>query len=75
MFGEMATKSESSARRFQTLLGSRLTEDDMMPAIAGLPDNLSQADFTRRFGGVGAPAYNQLVEDIDRRVAALALFQ
>ncbi len=47
----------------------------MMPEITGLPDNLSQSELTRRFGGVGTPAYNELADDIERRVAALALFQ
>ena len=75
MFGEMATRSRDSARHLQTLVGGRLTEDDMMPTIEGLPDNLSQAEFVRRFGGVGAPAYNQIVEDIERRVSGLTLFK
>jgi uncharacterized protein YfiM (DUF2279 family) len=75
MFGEMATRSSDSARRLRALVGAGLTEDDMMLVLANLPDNLSEAEFMRRFGGVGAPAYNQLVGDIDRRVAALALFQ
>ncbi len=74
-FGDAATRSVESARRLQARLTPRLGEDDVMPGIDGLPDNLSQAEFTRRYGGVGAPAYNQLMEDIDRRVAALALFQ
>lgn len=75
MFGEMATRSAESARRLQSRLGAGLAERDIMIAVAGLPDNLSQAEFTRRFGGVGAPAYNELLEDINRRVAALPLFQ
>jgi hypothetical protein len=75
MFGDMAGRSGESARHLQARLSAGLTEDDMMPEIADLPDNLSPSEFTRLVGAVGAPAYNQLVEDIDRRVAALALFQ
>ena len=75
MFGDAATRSPESAERLQTRVAAGLVEEDIMPGIDGLPDNLSQEEFTRRYGGVGAPAYNQLVDDIDRRVLALSLFQ
>ncbi len=75
LFGDAATRSGESARRLRARLGTGLLEDDMMPSVDGLPDNLSRAEFARRYGGVGAPAYNELVETIDRRVAALTLFQ
>ena len=46
-----------------------------MPGIAGLVDNMPDAEFQRRFGGVGASAYNNVIEDITRRVLALASVQ
>jgi hypothetical protein len=73
--GQVATASDESARRLQARVRAGLTEDDLMPGLDGLPDNLPQAEFARRFGGVGAPAYNALVADINQRVAALSLFQ
>jgi hypothetical protein len=73
--GQVATVSDESARRLQARVRAGLTEDDLMPGIDGLPDNLPPAEFTRRFGGVGAPAYNALMADINQRVAALSLFQ
>lgn len=75
LFGEMATTSGESARRLRERLGSGLTEDDIMPAVVGLPDNLTRAEFTRRYGDVGSPAYTRLLDEIDRRIAALPLFQ
>jgi hypothetical protein len=74
-FGELATKSAASARRLQTRIARGLEETDIMPDVTGLPDNLSESEFTKRFGGVGAPAYNALLDDIARRIAGLALFQ
>jgi len=74
-FGDMATRSPESARLLQSRLSAGLTENDMMPEVSGLPEKLSQAEFTRRFGAAAGPAYNQLVDEIERRVAALALFQ
>jgi len=74
LFGEMATTSSESARRLQGRLASGLTEDDIMPAVVGLPDNLTRAEFTRRYGDVGSPAYTRLLDEIDRRIAALPLF-
>ena len=46
-----------------------------MPGITGLVDNMPEAEFQRRFGGVGAPAYNNVIEDITRRVLGLPLYK
>ena len=75
LFGEMATKSSESARRLQGRLSSGLAEGDFMPVVVGLPDNLTRAEFTRRYGDVGSPAYTRLLDEIDQRIAALPLFQ
>jgi hypothetical protein len=44
-----------------------------MPPWADLPEFLNTAEFQRRFGDVGAPAYERLVAEIDRRIAALSV--
>jgi hypothetical protein len=74
MLGQTATRSPDTARRLQARITAGLTEHDMMPAIAGLPDNLPESEFNRRFGGTNELEYHKLVADIDRRIAALALF-
>ena len=68
-------RSADSARRLQTRAGAGLREADFMPEIADLADNLQDGEFKRRFGGVGAPAYNRVAQDIERRVAACPLYQ
>ena len=35
---------------------------------------MSREEFVRRYTDVGSPAYQDVIEDIDRRVAALAVF-
>lgn len=72
--GEMAVASPPAARRLQEAAGEGLDEADIMPAIDGLPDNLSAEVFARRFTGPASPAYDRLVAEIDRRVEALRLF-
>lgn len=74
-FGALATQSIESAREIQRRTRARLRDADVMPSPAGLADNLSDAEFTRRFGSVGSPAYNSVVEDITRRILALPLYQ
>jgi hypothetical protein len=74
-FGAMAAGSDASARRLQTRLAAGIAESDLMPSVDGLPDRLSDAEFTRRFGRVGSPAYNAVADDIARRIEALPLFR
>lgn len=50
-------------------------EADLLPTLAGLPDGLSGAEFMERFGSVGAPEYQRLVAEIDRRLDELPLLR
>lgn len=57
----------------QARLAAGLTEADLLPAIADLPESLTERTFQRRYGGVGAPAYRQLMSDIEARLDRLPL--
>ena len=46
-----------------------------MPSVADLPEFLSAAAFRQRYGGLDAPAYRQMMAEIDARIAALPLLQ
>jgi hypothetical protein len=35
---------------------------------------MPEAEFTRRFDGVGSPSYEQVIREIDRRIAACRLY-
>lgn len=73
--GEWATRSEDDARRAQRILAGVKTATPFFPRVDDLPEFMSQAEFERRFGGVGAPAYRDMVEKIERRIAALAVYR
>ena len=74
-FGGLATQSDESAREIQRRVAVGVRDGDVMPGIAGLVDNMTDAEFQRRFGGVGSAAYNNVIEDITRRVMSLALYK
>jgi hypothetical protein len=67
--GEVAL---AQARTTQDRLAAGVADDQLMPRWDDLPEFLNEAEFRRRFGGVGAPEYNRLVAEIDRRVGELA---
>lgn len=73
--GRFATLSEGAAREMQARLGAGMTDEQLLPDLSHLPDRLSSDEFRQRYGGTGAGAYQELIEDIDRRIAALALFR
>lgn len=73
-FGETAANS-ATAKTFQQRLSAGIGEKDLMPATADLPEFMQEAEFKRRFGGVDAPEYKKMMADIERRIAALALYR
>lgn len=58
----------------QARLAAGVQEDELMPAAADLPEALSAQEFQRRFGGVGGPAYRQMMAEIEARLDRLGLF-
>jgi hypothetical protein len=73
-FGELATGSAAGARQLQQRIAAGIKESALMPAVADLPEFMPEAEFKRRFGGIGAPAYQRMMADIERRVAACPLY-
>lgn len=73
--GEDCTRSPMHARRMQGLLAGVREEGVFFPRVDDLPEFMSQAEFRRRFGGVGAPAYQALVKNIEERIAALDIYR
>jgi hypothetical protein len=61
------------AARVQTLLADGADEAAFMPAVKDLPEFMPEDEFVRRFGGPGDPRYRQVADEIERRIAALAL--
>jgi len=71
-FGEMALRAPA---QLQARAARGLADADLVPSLDGLPEYLPEDEFLRRYGGVGAPAYEALMADIDRRVGALGLWR
>lgn len=61
--------------KLQTALQGLRAELDLMPDVADLPEFMREQDFVARYGGVGAPAYQQMLTDIDARIDALPLLK
>jgi uncharacterized protein YfiM (DUF2279 family) len=64
----------STAKRVQLAMAKVKSESDFFPDIAGLPDNMTQAEFESRYGDVESQPYRELIADIDRRIAQVPAF-
>lgn len=53
----------------QTRLAGLQADADLLPHVADLPEFLTAAQLQQRYGGIDAPAYRALMQDIDRRIA------
>jgi hypothetical protein len=62
------------ARATQARLAAGLRDADLVPDVSDLPEFLPEAVFVARFGGIGAPAYERMLADIEQRVDALPLW-
>ena len=58
---------------FQARVARGLTEADLLPDVSDLPEYMSADEFQRRFGGVGAPAYQAMLREIEARLDRLPL--
>ena len=69
-FGELALRAPE---RLQAALAGAVAEPDFMPDVHDLPEFMPEAEFKRRFGAVGAPAYQKMMAEIEARIAARPL--
>jgi len=74
-FASVATQSDASARALQARIDGGFRVDDFLPRAEGLPEGIQDADFQRRYGGVGGAEYLRLEGEIERRVAACPAYR
>lgn len=74
-FGALAVSGVAGLDRIGRIVSAGLREADMMPDVRDLPESLSQAELERRFGGTGEPRYEEMLERIEQRIAALPLYR
>lgn len=60
--------------RVQEALAAPLTDRDLAPPLADLPEHLSLSEFQRRFGGGDNRLLLQLTTEIEQRLALLPLY-
>jgi uncharacterized protein YfiM (DUF2279 family) len=70
-FGKLVAQNSD---RIDSVLQNNIGDADLAASFRGLPEDLSEREFRRRFGGPGKPPYEQVVVEIERRLAALALY-
>lgn len=58
-------------RRLQARLAAGVAEGALLPPVADLPEGLGQAEFQRRYGGVGGAGYQRLLAEIEARLDGL----
>lgn len=73
LFGERSAENSASAAKLQQRMHDGVKESDVIPSTKDLPEFMPEPEFRRRFGGVGEPKYNAMMEEIERRIAALPL--
>ena len=72
-FGEKAVASIELAQQLQLRVASGLKDSDLMPPWSDLPEFMPEVEFKQRFGGIDAPAYRQMMQEIDQRVSILGV--
>lgn len=74
-FGELTTTRDAGIQRLQQVFARGLQESDLLPDVRDLPEFMAEAEFKRRFGGIGQAPYLKMVAEIERRIAALPLYR
>jgi hypothetical protein len=73
--GALAVGAAAGRERLRKTLRGGVPENELMPEVHDLPEFMSKAEFVRRFGGVGQPRYQAMVDRIEQRIAALPLYR
>jgi hypothetical protein len=71
----LGTLAVRSPQKIQRGLAHVAKESEFMPQFSDLAENLSEADLKRRYGGVGGAGYNNIVAEIEGRIARAPLLQ
>ncbi|PCJ27304.1 MAG: hypothetical protein COA96_03720 [SAR86 cluster bacterium] len=74
-FAELATASQAQAKSMQEMLALNSDEDVFMAEFRDLPESMPEETFKRIYGGVGTAAYNNVIDDIERRISSARLFR
>lgn len=70
-----ATRDSESAHLLQSRILRGVKVSDLFPSIVGLPEQITRDRLQADFGGIGGDETRRLLEEIDRRIAALGLYR
>ncbi|HED16578.1 MAG TPA: hypothetical protein ENI64_07195 [Gammaproteobacteria bacterium] len=74
-FAEMALDQQGDSLRLQQRLQLVPLEGLYFPDLSGFYENITQTEFEALYGDIYSKAYLAVVADIDKRIAALPLYQ
>ncbi|WP_292992951.1 hypothetical protein [Nitrosomonas sp.] len=74
-FGVLAANNNESALKLQRQVAAGIRDSDILPRVADLPEFMPETEFRKRFGGIDSPAYKRIMDEIERRIAALPLYR
>ena len=67
--------NKESALKLQRQVAAGIRDSDILPRVADLPEFMPETEFKKRFGGIGSSSYKRMMDDIERRIAALPLYR
>jgi uncharacterized protein YfiM (DUF2279 family) len=73
-FAELAITPQS-ARQLQQIAAELRDEHRFFPSIKGLPESIPQRGFEQQYGGTGGDYYIQQLDEIKRRIDAVAVYR
>lgn len=73
-FARLAVADPARALALQNRLAAGLPDTEFLPDFTDLPEFLSGEEFSATYGGVGQPAYDAVLADIERRIGQMPLF-
>jgi len=74
-FGKLATADAQQARRLQQRMAVSKHYSDIIPEVLDLPEHMNDEEFKRRFQGFASPEYQNMLQEIDRRIGQLPLYR
>lgn len=74
-FGRIATESGQRARQLQQIMSSAKDYSIIIPEIQDLPEHLDEQAFKLKYQDIDSPAYQQIVDEIDKRIVALPAYR
>jgi hypothetical protein len=72
LFAVSAIRDERSARRMHTRLVGGFELGEIFPPAADLPEGIAGPQLEAEYGGVGGEKYQEIMEEIERRLATCA---